>query len=165
MTDDSHKNSPSSNVDLAQGLETLNFLLGDWEAIGEPGEAKGGFRFVSQLQSRVIVRTNYAEYPATTDLPTYRHDDLMIVYYDEMQGLRADYYDSEGHVIRYAGQASPPNRVVFTSEPTASGPGFRLSYQLGENGILAGTFEIASLNQPGGFAPFLSWSAHRHDQS
>lgn len=161
MSDQSYEYSPFPESNLIPQLEALRFLLGDWEAIGEPEEATGGFRFVPQLQSRVIVRTNYAEYPATTDRPAYRHDDLMIIYFDQAQGIRADYYDSEGHIIRYAGQASPPNQVVFTSEPTPAGPGFRLSYRLGENGILAGIFEIDAPNQPCGFAPYLAWSARR----
>jgi hypothetical protein len=138
--------------------------LGKWEAISGPGEATGSFSFALQLQSQVMIRTNYAEYPATSERPADRHDDLMLIYWEEALGLRADYYDSEGHVIRYAGQVVGLHEVVFTSEPTDSGPGFRLSYQLQNDGTLHGAFEIAARNQPGVFAPYLSWSARREER-
>jgi len=110
------------------GLGSLHFLLGQWWADQKFGEPAGGFTFASQLQSRIIVRTNYADYPATDERQAYRHEDLMVIYCDENQTLRADYYDSEGHVIRYSGQVIEKNRVVCTSEPTGSGPGFRFTY-------------------------------------
>ena len=98
-----------------KGLEPLRFLLGDWQADGggKPGEASGGFTFASGLQERVIVRTNYAEYLAAADKPSSRHDDLMVLYAAESGEIRADYYDSEGHVIRYAG--STPRRMSSRS--------------------------------------------------
>jgi hypothetical protein len=109
-------------------LSSLNFLLGQWQALSKPGEPTGKFRFASQLQSRIIVRTNYADYAATNERPAFRHKDLMIIYCDEAQNLLADYYDSEGHIIHYCGQVNRENEVVFTSIPTTSNPRFRLSY-------------------------------------
>jgi len=137
----------------------LDFLLGHWQAVNQPGEPTGGFDFASQLQSKVIVRTNYADYPATAERAAFRHEDLMIIYYDENQNLLADYYDSEGHVIHYTGQVRDGNRVVFQSAPTYSGPAFRLSYQLETDGRLSGTFEIAQLAELDKFMPYLAWSA------
>ncbi len=148
-------------AEKASRLDDLGFLLGEWQAVSQPGEPTGRFTFTAQVQSRVIVRTNYADYAATNDRPAYRHEDLMVIYEDEQQQLRADYYDSEGHVIRYAGNMTAPNAVVFTSEPAQSGPGFRLSYQLRRDGELQGTFEIAAPNSPGAFAPYLAWTARR----
>ena len=127
-SDQGHEKSISSKPDVTPQLRALDFLLGSWQAISGPEEATGGFIFASQLQSHVIVRTNHADYPATSNQLAYHHEDLMIIYHDETLGLRADYYDSEGHIIRYAGKAIAPNEVVFTSEPTALGPGFRLTY-------------------------------------
>jgi len=137
-------------------LKSLDFLLGDWHVPGEPGEPAGGFRFEPQLQSKVIVRTNHADYPATEEHPAFRHEDLMVIYSDEGI-LLADYYDSEGHVIRYSGEVSGEERVVFTS--AGPGPRFRLSYQLEASGQLAGTFEVASPDDPVQFRTYLSWSA------
>src|SRR5262249_15309755 len=93
---------------LAKELEALRFLLGDWrgEGGGQPGQAAGDFSFTPTLQGRVVVLKSFADYPATADKPAYRHDDLMVLYAGEAGGLRADYYDNEGHLIHYAGSAS-----------------------------------------------------------
>ena len=75
----------SAGAAAPKGLEPLRFLLGDWQAAGggRPGEASGGFTFAPSLQGRVIVRTNYAQYPATADKSSSRHDDLMVLYATE----------------------------------------------------------------------------------
>ena len=66
------------------GFGPLDFLLGDWvaEGGGAPGQGTGGFSFAPDLQRAIVVRKSYAEYPATKDRPTYRHDDLMVIYKD-----------------------------------------------------------------------------------
>jgi len=140
-------------------LSSLSFLLGQWQALSKPGEPTGEFRFVSQLQSKIIVRTNHADYDATNERPAFRHEDLMIIYCDDAQKLLADYYDSEGHVIHYVGQVNGENKVVFTSLPMAASPRFRLSYHLDDERRLIGTFETASPVEPNVFTPYLSWSA------
>ncbi|MGE5377293.1 MAG: hypothetical protein ACM3XO_19730 [Bacteroidota bacterium] len=140
-------------------LNSLGFLLGEWQALSRPGEPTGGFTFASRLQGWVIVRTNDAEYAATDDRPAFRHEDLMVIYRDEEENLLADYYDSEGHVIHYAGQAGEPGRVIFTSLPAGPGPRFRIGYRLEQDGTLTGTFETASPAQPESFLPYLAWSA------
>ena len=145
------------------GLEPLQFLLGDWQAEGggQPGAAKGGFTFEASLQGRVIVRTNYAEYPATADKPATRHDDLMMVYASETGELRADYYDSEGHVIRYRGRVPTPSALVLVSDSVNGAPRFRLTYKLRADGVLDGQFEIAPPGKPEGFGPYLAWTSRR----
>jgi hypothetical protein len=66
----------------APNWQDWSFLLGEWTGVGsgQPGQGAGKFSFKPDLQRRVLVRTNYAEYPATKDRPAFRHDDLMIVY-------------------------------------------------------------------------------------
>jgi hypothetical protein len=142
-------------------LRPLQFLLGEWEAIpsGKPGDAAGGFNFAPSLQDRVIVRTNHADYPASAGKPASRHDDLMVIYADG-ESVKADYYDSEGHVIRYAVQTRGGAEAVFTSEVSPATPRYRLTYTSAADGTLQGKFEIA---RPGSeaFTPYLSWSARR----
>lgn len=154
-----------SPVDAAapEGLRPLGFLLGDWRADGggKPGEAVGGFTFAPSLQDRVIVRTNYAEYPATADKPSSRHDDLMVLYATESGQLRADYYDSEGHVIRYVGSTPSSNELTLVSEVLSGAPRFRLNYRLTPDGVLGGRFEIAPPGKPESFAPYLAWTSRR----
>ncbi len=145
-----------------KALEPLAFLLGDWQAVGggAPGQASGGSSFAASLQGQVIVRTNFAEYPAT-DKPASRHDDLMVFYATPAGEIRADYYDSEGHVIRYAAGAVSRGELTLVSEATAGAPRFRLGYRLRPDGILEGRFEIAPPGNPDSFAPYLSWTARR----
>jgi len=152
-------NEESQTNDMMVSLNSLNFLLGKWQAISKPEEPTGSFEFSLQLQSKIIVRTNFADYPATNERPAFRHEDLMIIYQDEDKALRADYYDSEGHIIRYIGQINGNNRVIFSSPPTTINPGFRLVYSLDQDGKLKGSFEIAQPNQPASFSPYLVWSA------
>ena len=146
-------------------LEPVRFLLGDWQAegSGKPGEASGGFTFALSLQDRVIIRTNYAEYPAAADKPSSRHDDLMILYVPESGGLGADYYDSEGHVIRYVGSTPSARELILVSEVLTGAPRFRLIYRLGADGVLDGRFEIAPPGKPESFGPYLTWTARRRN--
>src|SRR6266700_4193700 len=72
-------------------LASLQFLIGQWEGIGDQAGATGGFTFKPGVQDRVIVRTNYSNTPATGDQPASRHDDLMVIYLDAGV-VKADYF-------------------------------------------------------------------------
>lgn len=138
------------------------FLKGEWvgEGSGQPGEATGGFVFSAGLQDRVLIRKSWAEYPAQNQKPAYRHDDLMIVHQDEGAQVRADYFDNEGHVIRYTVAFAPSHdAVVFTSEPSGAAPQFRLTYTKVSEGHVAIRFEIAPPGKP--FSTYLQATAHR----
>jgi len=72
----------------------LAFLLGVWlgEGGGDPGQGTGWFSFLPDLQGKILVRKNHADYPASADWPAFAHDDLLIVYKDVLGGaLRAIY--------------------------------------------------------------------------
>ena len=154
---------PVRAASLPPALAPLEFLLGDWEGGGggTPGQSLGGTSFAPGLQDRVLIRTNFAVTAATGTTPASRHDDLMIVYADERGAVRADYYDNEGHVIRYTVTAPRPGQAIFTSEATAAGPQYRLTYDAGPSGIVSGTFAIAPPGKPGAFAPYLTWEMRR----
>lgn len=141
-------------------LTPLTFLAGDWRATDTaPGE-EGRFAFQMQVQDHVMVRTNLAAYAAAGDRPASRHDDLMVIY-GENGTLKADYFDNEGHVIRYVVHPERNGRVVFISEPVASQPRYRLTYALGADGVLNGSFEIAAPGSPDAFKPYLAWKAKK----
>lgn len=148
---------PSARAETPASLDPFRFLLGDWEAIPDSSGATGGFSFSPNVQDRVIVRTNYSISPAADGKPASRHDDLMVIY-DEAGTIRADYFDNEGHVIRYVAQARTGS-VVFVSEIKPAEPRYRLTYDLGADGILNGRFEIAPPGKPDAFAPYLAWKA------
>jgi len=138
------------------------FLIGDWvgEGGGEPGQGGGAFSFHPDLEGRVLVRKNRADYPATKDRPAYHHEDLMVIY-PEGSTARAVYFDNEGHVIHYATEFPGEGTVVFVSDARSAEPRFRLTYtKLGPDkaGI---RFEIAPPGKPAAFARYIEATAHR----
>jgi hypothetical protein len=144
----------------ADSFAALRFLLGDWRAVDTPAGETGAFAFRLAVQDRVIVRTNEADYAATADRPASRHDDLLVIY-RENASLKAEYFDSEGHVIRYAVESGAPNVVTFVSDPSPREPRYRLTYRAETNGTLVGSFEIAPPGSPEAFAAYLSWKAEK----
>ncbi|MFI5184524.1 MAG: hypothetical protein ACHQNV_09005 [Vicinamibacteria bacterium] len=144
-------------------LERAAFLLGSWSGsgAGQPGEGSGEAEFVRGLQDRVILRRSHAEYPAAPGRAAFRHDDLMVIYPGAEGALRADYYDNEGHVIRYVVDVPAADRAVFVSEAAAGAPRFRLSYALEATGVLRGQFEIAAPDAPQAFKPYLAWESRK----
>jgi hypothetical protein len=146
---------PANSAPLAQ----LQFLVGNWEAVSKPGEPTGSFSFTREVQGQVIVRHNHAAYPAADGRPATTHDDLMVIY-QEGTALRADYFDNEGHIIRYTAQARA-GQVSFISEVIANAPRYRLSYATLPNGNVTGRFDIAPPGKPDAFTQYLVWEAKR----
>ena len=140
-------------------LAPLQFLLGEWEGIGDQAGETGGFTFARSVQDHVIVRTNYSNTPASGGKPASRHDDLMVIY-DDGGIVKAEYFDSEGHVIRYIAVAKA-GEVLFLSDVKASEPRYRLTYTRGSATTLIGKFDVAPPGKPDAFAPYLSWTARK----
>ena len=143
-------------------LLPLAFLVGEWQASGsgQPGASTGTFAFKWSLQDRVMVRCSFAEYPANGATSASRHDDLMIIY-ASASGIRADYFDNEGHVIRYSVRSAAANQVLFTSDAVDGEPRFRIRYQLTPDGGLDGEFEIAPPDAPETFKQYLAWHSRK----
>lgn len=139
----------------------VQFLMGRWvgEGTGQPGVGTGGFSFETDLQSTVMVRKNYAEYPPAKGRPAFRHDDLTIIYRDETsRQLRAVYFDNEGHKIEYAVEPNG-NGVVFTSEGPRATTRYRFTYTRDGPDRLKIKFEIA---EPGkDLATYIEATARR----
>jgi hypothetical protein len=112
-------------------LAALKFLEGKWvgEGSSEVGKGGGYATFEQDLQGKVLVRRNHAEYPAGEGKPNYLHDDLMIIYAQASKGVRAFYTDNEGHVIQYSVTVSADgNTATFLSDPDGGAPRYRLTY-------------------------------------
>ena len=154
--------SSAASAAVPKELEPLTFLLGEWDASGsgKPGEGTGSTSFVLRLQDRVIVRTNFADNPRTAKSPESRHDDLMVIH-AASGGVGADYYDNEGHVLRYVVTSAGPGEASFVSEVVEGSPRFRLSYKLRPDSVLKGEFAIAPPGKPEAFAPYLAWESRR----
>jgi len=147
-------------------LVPFRFLVGEWEGVGGGGPGGGGGRavFSRVLQDRVLLRMSYAEYPAQGARPAIRHDDLMVIYVDADSVVKADYYDNEGHVIRYRAHSPASGQAVFVSQPLAAVPRYRLTYRLEADGTVGGEFEIAPPGKPEAFTSYLKWTTQRVDR-
>lgn len=133
----------------------LQFLLGTWESKGESqlGAGVGSTSFALDLQGRIIVRRSFAEYTP----PRPRHDDLLVLYRDGADSAsRAVYFDSEGHVIRYAVSTPGENTLVLQSDGSDAETRYRLTYTR-KGSALDGVFEIGAPHAP--YKTYLSWSS------
>jgi len=152
-------------ADPPAGWGPVEYLVGDWigEGGGGPGQGSGSFSFKPDLQGKILVRRNRAEYPAAKDRAAFVHDDLMIVHRETPDGpLRAIYFDSEGHTIRYEIQAAADGgAVVFVSAAEPAAPRYRMTYTRVGQGRLKIKFEIAPPGKPEQFATYIEAGASR----
>ncbi len=133
--------------------DPLEFLVGRWSSpvSGQPGEGiAGASDFSYALNGNILIRNSRAEFaPKPGETHGLVHDDLLIIYQQpEAPGLRAIYFDNEGHVIHYT-LAFPEKQpgVIFESDERAAGPRARLTYEMDEHGMLITEFSVAL---PGG---------------
>ena len=138
--------------------KTLRFLIGTWDAATKGGNAgasgSGDYSFGFELRDHVLVRHGaYSECKGPADFDC-GHGDLLYIYPDTA-GLRAIYFDNEGHVIHYDVTTPERNTAVFLSPPAAPGPQYRLTYELRAD-VMSGKFEI---RPPGAkeFKAYLEW--------
>ena len=130
---------------LPGAWDSWSFLIGEW--VGEGAGGSGGFSFQFDLQGKVLVRKNRAEYPATKDRGASVHEDLMVVY-QEGGRTRAIYFDTEDHTINYtAAFPADQNSLIFLSDVSPSAPRYRLTYTKTTGETLAIRFEIAQIGR------------------
>jgi hypothetical protein len=143
----------------------LQFLVGRWvgEGDGGPGQGSGWCTFREDLQGKILVRTNHAEYPPVPDRPAVAHDDLMYIYPDPAdRRLRAIYFDVEGHVIHYRVEASEAGDAVqFLSDATPASAGYRLTYRRTSRDTLHLMFEVAPPGKPNEFTAYIEADLRR----
>jgi len=137
------------HAQAAEPWSQLEFLIGNWTGVAGPkdtalGPGQGSFSFEPQLDRKIVVRRNTANYDSGQS-----HDDLMIIYLDGT-APKAIYFDSEGHVIRYDVAFPSDNKAVFESKE------YRLTYWL-DGTALKGKFKIAA--SPGAYKTYLQWSS------
>jgi hypothetical protein len=137
-------------------------LIGEWEADTPTTNAPtGSFVLAPELQGRVLVRRNHAEYPKTAERPASTHEDLMVVHRDG-DVTRAEYWDNEGHVIRYVATVDKAKAsFTFASEANPNQPRFRLTYALTGPKSLSLRFEVAAPDAPDRFRPYIEATMHR----
>jgi hypothetical protein len=143
----------------------LNFLLGTWEAKtgGQKVQAAGNYTFQLELNGTVMARrSDLASCKGPADFDC-NHGDMLYLFHDAAQGpgdtgIRAIYFDSEGHVIHYLVSLPTPTTAVFQSV-AGPGPQFRLTYELAGN-QMKGKFQV---EPPGSatYQTYLEWSGGR----
>lgn len=107
-----------------------NWLIGDWkgEGIGTPGQGGGVFTFYPDLDKKILIRKSHTEFPVEENRPQFFHDDLMVIYPDNLGNIsNAIYFDNEGHTLNYL-IAYTDSSIVLTSTKILDAPVFRLTY-------------------------------------
>lgn len=148
----------------SDSFKGLSFLEGSWSAVtsndaGGP-KVSGTYTFKKELAGHILARhSNSSSCKGPTDFDC-DHGDLLYVYVDGPgRGLKAIYFDNEGHVIHYDVSMPTPSSAVFLSEPLLTGPQFRLTYELSQN-VMIGKFQM---HMPGRseWKSYLEWSGSR----
>ena len=147
------------SVFAAEDWGPAQFLVGHWTGggSGQPGQGSGSLSFTPDLQGSILVRKSFAEYPPANGKPGFRHDDLLILF-RENGSLKAIYFDSEQHVIRYSVSAVD-NGVTFVSDGLAAAPRFRFTYTSTGKDALKLKFDIAPPGKD--FATYIEGAASR----
>jgi hypothetical protein len=151
----------SNNTDWAK----WQFLIGDWEGqgTGQPGEGTGGFSLQPDLDGKVLIRKNHAEYPAANDRLAFSHRDIMIVAPGETENTaKAVYYDNQGHIIDYTVSfGENPKAIIFISSEKTNAPRFRLTYTEISAGKIGIRFETAPPGKAESFKTYIEAKAVR----
>jgi hypothetical protein len=152
----------AADADESETWKPFQYLIGDWVGIGsgKPGEGTGEFSLRYDLNKKILVRKNVNRIaPKPGEATTVNHEDLMVIYPQANKGnFRADYFDSEGHVIHYSVSCAE-NKTVFESDATGNGPKFRLTYELKTPDVLTIDFAVAAPGKD--FQTYISGTAKR----
>lgn len=157
--------SPVSAQSTADPFASLSFLLGTWNAraVNNPSVvASGTYSFRAELNRHIIARhTIRADCKGPEDF-NCQHGDLLYIYADASdQPLRAIYFDNEGHVIHYSVSTPTSTTAEFISDRVASGPQFRLIYEL-QGGVMNGKFQIR-MPESREWKSYLEWTGSRSE--
>lgn len=148
----------------ADPWKALGFLQGTWEAkaSGDSGaQVQGTYTFQMELKNHVLAR--HSRYAGCRDPADFdcEHGDLLYVYQESPgEPLKALYLDNEGHVIHYSVSTPTATSAEFISDPSKSGPQFRLLYEL-HGADMSGKFPIKMPGQ-NEWKSYLEWTGRKH---
>ena len=133
-----------SSSGAAQDWNGFRWLTGRWagEGSGKPGQSSGSFSLLPDLGGKILLRKGHAIAPPRDGSAGIVHDDLLIISPGDGGAFRGDYYDNEGHVIRY-GISIADSSIVMLSARTGKGPVFRLTYFRLAGGLVDVRFEMS----------------------
>jgi len=127
--------SPHPVTAIDPALEPLRGLLGTWEGSDPDHHTTGGFTLEPELAGKVLVRRSH------NDSAQAKHQDLTIMFAGPA-GLRASYFDNEGHAFQYS-IAVTPGHIEMVSDEVPNQPRFKLRYDPHGGDELAIDFAIA----------------------
>jgi hypothetical protein len=129
--------APAASFEIAPDspFAPLHALLGEWSGEDPDHHSSGSFTLGPDLGGKVLVRHNH------DDSAQGHHEDLMIVF-SSPNGLRAAYFDNEGHTINY-GITATGDSIELVSDAVAQQPRFRLRYDVHGADDIAIDFAIA----------------------
>lgn len=134
-------------ANVPEPWKPFQFLIGDWvgSGSGKPGQGSGEFSVKLDLNNKVLIRRNRNQLaPPASQTAGAVHEDLMIIYQlPASSQFRADYFDSEGPVIRCTISFSE-HAAVFESEEAGNATRFKLNYERKPEGLLGIQFAIAA---------------------
>jgi hypothetical protein len=142
----------SAPTQLDPAFAPLQKLVGTWQGNDPDHHTTGGFTLEPELGGKVLVRRS------TNEGSAGRHADLMIVFATPA-GLRASYWDNEGHVIDYAVNATG-DRVELLSDDVPDRPRFKLTNELHGADELAIDFAVKMPGAPD-FQHYVGGTVHR----
>ena len=149
-------------AEFPESWKPFQFLIGDWvgSGAGKPGQGTGEFSLKFDLDNKILVRRNHNQLAPTAGQPSGAlHEDLMIIYRQPANSsFRADYFDNEGHVIRYA-ISFAEHAAVFESDEPGNTTKFKLIYELRPDGLLNIQFAVAAPGKP--FQTYVTGTAKR----
>jgi hypothetical protein len=133
-------------------------LVGTWEGknSGEPGQGEGYFTISYELGGNILVRKGHTVFPGHENQPARIHDDVLIVYKENSTTPdKADYFDSEGHVLHYDISYTGNGIIILTTVPITGNPIFRLSFIKMDNVTTSIKFETALPDHPDDFKVYV----------
>ncbi len=144
-------------------FDPVRFLVGDWvgEGSSKAGQGQGSFSIKEDLGGSILVRRDHTDYPAANGKPAFSLDVMMVIYAEGGQ-LRANFFDSEKHVIHYTAKSVVPGTSVqFVSEQASGAPAFRLTYTKTGDDKMSVKFELAPPGKPDSFTTYAEGVAQR----
>jgi hypothetical protein len=146
----------------ADPWQSLTFLEGTWRAetgAGSTAKVAGTYTFAKELRGHVLARHSTVAGCTGPESFDCQHGDLLYIFAERPgEGLKAIYFDNEGHVIHYALSTPDASTVIFLSEP-GPGPRFRLVYHR-ENSVMSGKFQMQMPGQEI-WNSYLEWSGSK----
>ncbi len=116
-------------------FDPVKALVGSWQGDDPERHSTGRFTLTPELAGKILVRRS------TNESPEGRHEDFMVIF-KVPSGLRASYWDNEGHTINYTITGSA-NHIEFLSDEVPNAPRFKLTYDPHGGDELAIDFSIA----------------------